>query len=182
MRYMRYVERNLCTELRAHAALCREKSFYRDAAADLKLCYGGGHFPNRYRAYFQFGLPLDTGFNLHRTVREFEVDQWQPGGRVAQRFYRGDFSRKRSRIKRLGAHPYVVAGAGAGAAAGAAVAAGAVRSSDGGRARSSRIIGDGAVTASFINTVKWRSTASLNLNACSSSTNVSLSHSMFSST
>ena len=40
----------------------------------------------------------------------------------------------------------------------------------------------GPVTASFIWMVRWRSTASLNLNECSSSSRVSWSHSMFIST
>src|SRR5262245_8104948 len=47
---------------------------------------------------------------------------------------------------------------------------------------SSRIIGEGVVTAFVILTIRWRSTASLNLNECSSSASVSLSHSMFMST
>jgi hypothetical protein len=38
---------------------------------------------------------------------------------------------------------------------------------------SSFIIGEGAVTAAFICTVRWRRTASLNLNECSSSSRVS---------
>ncbi len=41
---------------------------------------------------------------------------------------------------------------------------------------SSFIIGEGAVAAAFILTVRWRSTASLNLNECSSSFSVSPSH------
>lgn len=44
---------------------------------------------------------------------------------------------------------------------------------------SSFIIGEGVVTAAFILTVRWRSTASLNLKECSSSFSVSPSHSMF---
>ena len=44
------------------------------------------------------------------------------------------------------------------------------------------IIGEGVVTALVILTIRWRSTASLNLKECSSSASVSLSHSMFMST
>src|SRR5256885_1382059 len=47
---------------------------------------------------------------------------------------------------------------------------------------SSFIIGDGEITALGIFTIRWRSTASLNLNECSSSASVSFSHSMFIST
>ena len=47
---------------------------------------------------------------------------------------------------------------------------------------SSFIIGEGLMCALGIFTIRWRSTASLNLNECSSSASVSLSHSMFIST
>src|SRR5207253_1210753 len=47
---------------------------------------------------------------------------------------------------------------------------------------SSFIIGEGPDSASRLLTVRWRSTASLNLNACSSSASVSLDTSMFIST
>src|SRR4029078_6717942 len=44
---------------------------------------------------------------------------------------------------------------------------------------SSFIIGEGALTALGMRPIRWRSTASLNLNECSSSPSVSPSHSMF---
>ena len=80
------VNYQLRAELCAHTTLCRDKPFHRNFATRLKFCNSGSDFTDGYRTCFKFGLPLDAGFKLHRTVREFEVHQGQPGGRVAQRF------------------------------------------------------------------------------------------------
>ena len=69
--------------MRAHAAPGCQKSLYRYPVADMKLCNSSGYIPDGHHTRFKFGLALDAGFQLLRTVREFEVHQRQPGGRVA---------------------------------------------------------------------------------------------------
>src|SRR5947209_527580 len=96
-------------------------------------------------------------------------------------------TRRRLHEPRASARPQAAAAGGVAGAAGAAAAAGAAlpAAAPAGfmeRDFSSFIIGDGPVTASVITTIRWRSTASLNLNACSSSASVSWLHSMFMST
>ena len=77
------VQYKLCTELRAHATLCCEKSIHRNSAAYRILCYNSSDFTDGHRTHFKLGLPLDTCLKLHRMMGEFEVCQGQPGGRVA---------------------------------------------------------------------------------------------------
>src|SRR5262245_46089407 len=97
------------------------------------------------------------------------------GRRVAQCLDSGQLSGQRNLIRRHARAEASSAAGAAGAGFGLSSAAGAVSERD----FSSFIIGEGADTAPLIFTIRWRSTASLNLNACSSSPSVSLSHSTF---
>lgn len=100
---LRDVQYELRALLRAHAAPACEKPLHRDLPAHLKSDSRGSHFTDGNRAHFRFDLPLDTRFKLHRTMRKPEVHQRQPGGRVAQWLYRGNFSGKRDRVGQCGA-------------------------------------------------------------------------------
>lgn len=79
---MRYVQNELCAELRAHAAFSGQKSLNRYHVARMKFRHGRSYFTHRHCASFKDRLPLDAGFDLHRAVREPDVHQRQPGGRV----------------------------------------------------------------------------------------------------
>src|SRR5688572_5420480 len=167
-------------QLRAHAVLAVEEPAQLHRLARLQPGHGHRHLGHRHPAHLALDLALETRLGLPRPVRQLEAEQRDAGGRVAQRLDGGKLAAQRHFV---GFHPQAAASwgaAGAGGAAGFAVssAAGAVSDLD----FSSFIIGEGAVTAVSILTMRWRRTASLNLKAWSSSSRVSPSHSTFIST
>src|SRR5450759_1948175 len=125
---------------------------------------------------------LGAGFDLLGSVAEPEIDHRNTGRRVAQRVEFDQFAGQHELVVQ---YAQAAAGAATAGAAGAAAAATAASAGLGASAAfgaspfsterdfSSFIIGEGAVTAAFICTVRWRRTASLNLNECSSSSRVS---------
>ena len=77
------VQNELCAELCAHAAFRCEKTVYRYPVARFKNRNGRGYITDGHRADFTFGLPLDAGFDLHRTMQQPKIHQGQAAGRVA---------------------------------------------------------------------------------------------------
>src|SRR5262249_60683121 len=125
---------------------------------------------------------LAPRLDLHRFVGQLKIQSRDPCRREAQISARGE-----PRVYRHRVHGHLSRGAYAWLAAVAVAAGGGVAEAGapcGERdlAFSSFIIGEGATTASLIATMRWRSTASLNLNACSSSVSVASPHSIFIST
>ena len=114
-------------------------------------------------------LPPAARLFLLRLVPDLEFDRGDAGGGVAQR----------AELDQVAFNLDLVQAAGAGAGAAASAGRPSPRPSISDFDFSSFIIGEGVVTALVILTMRWRSTASLNLNECSSSVRVSLSHSMF---
>jgi len=107
-------------------------------------------------------LSFGSGFDQLGFVAQPELEGRDACGRVPQR----------SELDQPSADPDLVQAAGASAgfaSAGRGSAPRSIMDLD----FSSFIIGEGAVTALVILTIRWRSTASLNLNECSSSLTVS---------
>src|SRR5688572_5454507 len=173
-------------ELRAHAVLAIQKSCDTHLGACNAARQPGRCFPQSHAIHFAFDLPLEAGLDLERLVRQPEIDERQAGRCVAQWFDFGKLAAQCNRVRfQHAAGRYALAGSDAAAVSEPAGAAGAAfgASSVGiERDFSSFIMGEAVVTASVMSTVRCRTTASLNLNACSSSPSVSLSHSMFIST
>src|SRR5688572_10234628 len=165
-------------QLRAHAVLAVEEPAQLHRLARLQPGHGHRHLGHRHPAYLALDLALEPRLGLPRPVRQLEAEQRDARGRIAQRLDGGKLAAQRHFV---GFHPYAAA-SGAGAAAGAGFAASSVLGAVSDLDFSSFIIGEGAVTAASILTMRWRRTASLNLKAWSSSSRVSPSHSTFIST
>jgi hypothetical protein len=136
-------------KLRASTAFSCQKSAHLDRRSRLQPGQRLGDFPDPHALDFALHAPVHAGFIARGFVPQPQTHQWQSGGRVAQRFQAGDGSCK---FDRVGLHTYA-AGA-AGAAAGAATAGLAISSTGVARDFSSRIIGDGLVTASLMDTIR----------------------------
>ena len=77
-------------ELRAHSVLAIEKSADLHLRARLHAREPCGRFTERDTRHFALHLPLESRFHLQRLVGKLELQERQPGGRMAKRFHLGD--------------------------------------------------------------------------------------------
>src|SRR6185369_12197927 len=156
-------------------ALRAQKSFDVERAVER----GGGNHAGlalkRDRFDFRFHLAILACLIAFRLVAQPELHDCDSAGSHPQRPHLGQPAGERDAVLPAQAG---AAGASAGFVSPALNSPFSISERD----FSSFIIGDGAVTALGMRTIRWRSTASLNLNECSSSPSVSPSHSMFIST
>src|SRR5438034_4017197 len=178
----------------AGAVPAREKPLAANRATDGHGAQASRHIAECHREKLAFDLAFAACLVLQRTMQKRAFERCNSSGRIAKL---GTLRKCRGEreaivvsgdivVAKSGQAKPAVTGAGVSTAAGGGSTAGrsprsprspSLPVSD--RDFSSFIIGDGETTSSVFATIRWRRTASLNLNACSISVSVSPPHSMF---